>query len=155
LLVHLKVNGVDRSLDVPANEILLHTLRERLSLTGAKEGCSTGDCGACTVIIDGKAVNSCLVLTVEADGSEVLTIEGLAKDGKLHPLQQAFIDEHAVQCGYCIPGVIMTSTAYLMENPSPTKEEIERAIAGNICRCGGYKFMVDAISKVSKLSKGQ
>jgi carbon-monoxide dehydrogenase small subunit len=155
LKITLTVNGERKTLSVRTNQMLLHVLREELGLTGAKEGCGTGDCGACTVVLDGKAVNSCLILAVEADGGQILTVEGLLNEGKLHPLQKAFIDEHAVQCGYCIPGVLMTSLSYLGENPEPTKEEITRAISGNICRCGGYQFIVGAISDASKQLKGR
>jgi carbon-monoxide dehydrogenase small subunit len=150
----LGVNGTKRSVDISPNETLLHVLREKLDLTGSKEGCGTGDCGACTVMVDGKAVNSCLMLAAEADGSEVLTIEGLVKEGKINALQQAFVEEHAVQCGFCIPGVIMVSSAYLSENPAPSKEEIKNAITGNICRCGGYQFMIEAVSKAGKRPPG-
>lgn len=153
--ITLTVNGERKTLNVRTNQTLLHVLREELGLTGAKEGCGTGDCGACTVVLDGRAVNSCLILAVDADGGHILTVEGLFKEGKLHPLQKAFVDEHAVQCGYCIPGVLMTSLAYLGENPEPTKEEVTRAISGNICRCGGYQFMVGAISDASKQLKGR
>lgn len=155
MYISLNVNGRRYSLDVQPNETLLHILREKLGLTGPKEGCSTGDCGACTVLVNGKAVNSCLMLAVEADGAEILTIEGLKRDGELHPLQRAFIEEHAIQCGFCIPGMIMTSLSYLMENPSPTEEEIKEAIMGNICRCGGYPFIVKAVSKASKSLRGK
>ena len=153
--IRLVVNGDNKTLSVDPSQTLLHVLREDLGLTGAKEGCGTGDCGACTVILNGKAVNSCLILAVDADGGQVMTVEGLLKDGKLHPLQKEFIEEHAVQCGYCIPGVLMTSLAYLNENPRPTKEEITKAISGNICRCGGYQFIVKAVSNASKQMKGR
>jgi len=153
LIITLTVNGKAEKVDVKPNETLLHVLREKLGLTGPKEGCGTGDCGACTVIVNGRAVNSCLVLAVEVDGAEILTVEGLKKDEELHPLQKAFIEEHAVQCGYCIPGVLMTALSYLMENPSPTEEEIKKAISGNLCRCGGYPFMVKAIKKASEVMK--
>jgi len=152
--ITLGVNGVKRAVDVSPNETLLHVLREKLGLTGSKEGCGTGDCGACTVMVDGRAVNSCLMLAVEADGSDVVTIEGLLKNGKLDALQQAFVEEHAVQCGFCIPGVIMVSHSYLLENPTPSKEEITKAISGNICRCGGYHFIIEAVSKASKNPSG-
>jgi len=155
LRIRLVVNGDNKTLSVDPSQTLLHVLREDLGLTGAKEGCGTGDCGACTVILNGKAVNSCLILAVDADGGQVMTVEGLLKDGKLHPLQKEFIEEHAVQCGYCIPGVLMTSLAYLNENPRPTKEEITKAISGNICRCGGYQFIVKAVSNASKQMKGR
>ena len=153
MIITLTVNGKAEKVDVKPNETLLHVLREKLGLTGPKEGCGTGDCGACTVIVNGRAVNSCLVLAVEVDGAEILTVEGLKKDEELHPLQKAFIEEHAVQCGYCIPGVLMTALSYLMENPSPTEEEIKKAISGNLCRCGGYPFMVKAIKKASEVMK--
>ncbi len=153
MIITLTVNGKAEKVDVKPNETLLHVLREKLGLTGPKEGCGTGDGGACTVIVNGRAVNSCLVLAVEVDGAEILTVEGLKKDEELHPLQKAFIEEHAVQCGYCIPGVLMTALSYLMENPSPTEEEIKKAISGNLCRCGGYPFMVKAIKKASEVMK--
>jgi len=152
--ITLRVNGAEQAVDVSPNETLLHVLREKLGLTGSKEGCGTGDCGACTVMVDGRAVNSCLMLAVEADGSDVVTIEGLMKNGRLNALQQAFVEEHAVQCGFCIPGVIMVSSSYLLENPTPSKEEITKAISGNICRCGGYQFIIEAVSKASKNPPG-
>ena len=151
--ITLRVNCRKESLDIAANETLLHVLREKLRLTGSKEGCGTGDCGACTVMVDGKAITSCLMLAAEADGSQVLTIEGLMEAGKLNALQQAFVEKHAVQCGYCIPGIIMVSQAFLSEHPKASVQEIKNAISGNLCRCGGYQFMVEAI-KASNLSAG-
>jgi carbon-monoxide dehydrogenase small subunit len=132
---------------------LLELLRERLDLKGTNCGCNKGDCGACTVIMDGRAVNSCLVLAAECDGSHVLTIEGLAHEGKLHPVQDAFIEEGAVQCGFCTPGMIMQTVAFLASNPDPTEEDARRAIEGNICRCTGYERIVVAILTAAKKLK--
>jgi aerobic carbon-monoxide dehydrogenase small subunit len=129
---------------------LLDFLREDLELTGTKRGCDNGECGACTVLLDGKPVNSCLVLAVEADGKNILTIEGLADSAKLHPLQEAFIHHGAVQCGYCSPGMILTAKALLDENPRPTEDEVKKAIAGNLCRCGTYNKVVAAVLSVCK-----
>jgi carbon-monoxide dehydrogenase small subunit len=132
---------------------LLEMLRERLDLRGTNCGCNKGDCGACTVIMDGRAVNSCLVLAAECDGSNVLTIEGLAREGKLHPVQDAFIEEGAVQCGFCTPGMIMQTVAFLASNPDPTEEDARRAIEGNICRCTGYERIIVAILTAAKKLK--
>lgn len=147
--LHLKVNGEKYQVEVEPQEILLDVIRDKLNLTGTKRGCDTGDCGACTIIMDGKAVNSCLVLALEADGKEIVTIEGLAKKGQLHPLQEAFVQHGAVQCGYCIPGMIMSAKALLNENRNPTEEEIRKAIAGNLCRCTGYAKIVQAIQALA------
>jgi len=144
-LINLKINGEPYEVRVKSNITLLDLLRDELGLTGTKRGCETGECGACTVLLEGKPVNSCLVLAVEANGKDVLTIEGLAKDDKLHPLQEAFIKEGAVQCGYCTPGMIISAKALLDENPNPTEEEVKKAIAGNLCRCTGYVKIVKAI----------
>lgn len=150
----IKVNGEAYSFkNVPVNKTLLTLIREDVGLKGTKEGCSEGDCGACTVLLDGKPVNACLVLAVDADGSEVTTVEGLARGGKLHPLQQAFIDEGAVQCGYCTPGMLLSAKGLLDENPSPSQAEIRRGIAGNLCRCTGYVKIVNAIQKASQTMK--
>jgi carbon-monoxide dehydrogenase small subunit len=146
----ITVNGESHSLDVQPNKTLLEFLREDLGLVGAKEACDTGGCGACTVLLDGKPVYSCLVLALDGQGKEVLTIEGLAPDGQLHPLQQAFMDQGAVQCGFCTPGMILTAKALLDENPKPTEAEVRAAIAGNICRCTGYVKIVNAILAVSE-----
>ena len=124
---------------------LLDLLRDKFNLTGTKEGCSIGECGACTVIMDGKAVNSCLVLVGQCGGAEIITIEGLERDGKLHPLQENFMLKGAVQCGFCTPGMILSAYALLNENPNPTEEEIKDALAGNLCRCTGYKQIIDAV----------
>jgi carbon-monoxide dehydrogenase small subunit len=149
--VTITVNGETYVLEqVPVNRTLLQLIREDLGLTGTKEGCGEGDCGACTVLLDGKPVNSCLVLAVEADGREVVTVEGLARGGKLHPLQQAFIDEGAVQCGFCTPGMLMAAKGLLDENPHPTEAEIRQGIAGNLCRCTGYVRIVRAIQKAAE-----
>ena len=143
--IELKINGEVRSVQVEKNWTLLYVLREVLDLTGAKCGCNTGDCGACKVIIDGEAVNSCLVLAPKAVGKEIETIEGLSNGPELHPIQQAFIDAGAVQCGYCTPGMIMSAKALLDKNPVPSEEEIRAAISNNLCRCTGYVKIVDAI----------
>jgi carbon-monoxide dehydrogenase small subunit len=143
--ITLTVNGDAYSVHVEPNRTLLDVLREDLGLTGTNRGCNQGDCGACTVLVDGKAMNACLVLALDADGSSITTIEGLADGGRLHPIQQAFIDEGAVQCGYCTPGMIMTAAALLEENPSPTEEQIREGIEGNLCRCTGYEAIVRAI----------
>ncbi len=146
--VTLTVNGKEHNIKVPSDERLLDTLRDRLHLTGVKEGCSIGECGACTVVLDGKAVNSCMVYTFQIDGSEVLTVEGLEIDGKLDPLQEAFIDHQAVQCGFCTPGMLMSAKALLNEKPDPDREEIKTAIEGNLCRCTGYQQIIEAIESV-------
>jgi aerobic-type carbon monoxide dehydrogenase small subunit (CoxS/CutS family) len=144
--VRFRVNGEAYALSVEPHRTLLEVVREDLRLTGAKEGCGTGDCGACTLIVDGRLVTSCLMLAPEADGCDILTIEGLARDGRLHPLQQAFIDHGAVQCGFCIPGMILAAKALLDRSPRPSEAEIRMAIAGNLCRCTGYTKIVEAIA---------
>lgn len=148
--VTLTVNRKEENLEVDPDERLLDTLREQLRLTGVKEGCSVGECGACTVILDGDAVHSCMVLTAQVDGSEILTVEGLEVDGKLDPLQQSFVDHQAVQCGFCTPGMLMSAKALLNKNPDPDREEIETAIEGNLCRCTGYEQIVAAIESVTE-----
>lgn len=145
--IRLTLNGRQYIKSVNVWRTLIDFLREDMGLTGTKEGCGTGDCGACTVLLDGKPVNSCLVLAAEIDGREVTTIEGLANEHGLHGLQQAFIDEGAVQCGFCSPGMLMTAKGLLGENPHPTEAEIRKAIAGNLCRCTGYNRIVAAIKK--------
>lgn len=147
--LQLRVNGEDYTLTVPVNKTLLQVIREDLGLMGTKEGCAEGECGACTVLLDGKAVTSCIVLAKEANGCEVVTVEGLAENGKLSLLQQAFIDEGAVQCGFCTPGMLLSAQGLLNENPIPTEEEIRKGIEGNICRCTGYTRIVKAIKKAS------
>jgi len=143
--ITLTVNGDPYSVHVEPNRTLLDVLRDDLNLTGTNRGCNQGDCGACTVHVDGKAMNACLVLAVDADGAEITTIEGLATGGRLHPIQQAFVDEGAVQCGYCTPGMIMTAAALLDSHPCPTEEQIREGIEGNLCRCTGYESIVRAI----------
>jgi carbon-monoxide dehydrogenase small subunit len=147
--VFITVNEVRRKETLPYNMTLLEYLRESLGLKGVKEGCGVGDCGACTVLLDGVPVNACLTLAVEADGHRVITIEGLCKDGRLSDLQQAFIDHGAVQCGYCSPGMILTSQGLLEENPNPTELDVRRALAGNLCRCTGYNTIVAAVLDVA------
>jgi len=153
-LIQLTVNGRLVEAAVEPNRTLLQFLREDLELTGSKHGCGLGDCGACTVILDGKPVNSCLVLAVQANGREVLTIEGLAENGKLHPIQQAFVDKGAIQCGFCSPGMILSAKALLDANPRPTEQEIRLAISGNLCRCTGYQKIVEAIGEAAKTIQG-
>ncbi len=141
-------NGKKVSVDVPADMRALDLIRDVMGLTGTKEGCARGECGACTIIVNGKAVNSCLMYAVKLKGKEVFTIEGLSEEsGKLHPLQEAFLEEGAVQCGFCTPGMIMSAKALLDRNPRPNEEEIEEAISGNICRCTGYAKIVKAVTR--------
>ncbi len=147
--VTITVNGEARTVTVPPETTLLKLLREHLNLTGAKLGCDVGDCGACTVIVDGKSVNSCLMLASQVDGSDVLTIEGLATTDQLHPIQTAFEDKGSLQCGFCGPGVIMSAKALLDEDPDPTVERIRDALAGNLCRCTGYSKMIEAVQAVA------
>ncbi len=154
-LITLKDNGDSYELAVDPRRTLLEVLRTQLNLTGTKKGCDNGNCGACTVLIDGKAVASCLTLAVEAQGSEITTIEGLAKGTELHPLQKAFVEHGAVQCGYCTPGMIMSAKGLLDENPNPTEEEIRKAIEGNLCRCTGYQQIVEAIVSVTDRKAGK
>jgi carbon-monoxide dehydrogenase small subunit len=144
-LVQLRVNGEVHDVAVTPNETLVEVLRERLELTGTKVGCGEGACGTCTVLLDGKPVRSCLTLAVEAQGKEIVTIEGLAQGGELHPVQKAFIEHGAIQCGFCSPAMILTSKALLDENPHPTEEEVRRAISGVVCRCTGYAKIVEAV----------
>lgn len=143
------VNGAQERLDVPSNMTLLQMLREKLALTGTKNGCEAGECGACTVLLDGEPVNSCMMLAVESEGREVFTVEGLALEGVLSPLQEAFVEHNAVQCGFCTPGMVMSATALLRRNPDPTEDEIKEALVGNLCRCTGYVRIIDAIRDVA------
>jgi carbon-monoxide dehydrogenase small subunit len=143
--IDLTVNGRRRTVDVAAHHTLLEVLREDVGLTGTKECCLVGECGACTVIVDGRSVDSCLMLAVEADGADVLTVEGLAAEGALSPLQQAFLDKGGVQCGFCIPGQVMSAHALLTHTPHPTREEVEEGLAGNLCRCACYEQIFDAV----------
>jgi carbon-monoxide dehydrogenase small subunit len=148
--VRLNVNGVEHQLEVEPRLLLVHALRDELGLTGTHVGCDTSNCGACTVHLDGKAVKSCTVLAVQADGAEVTTIEGLAPEGELHPLQEAFWNDHGLQCGYCTPGMIMAAAGLLAENPSPTEDEVRHGLEGNLCRCTGYHNIVKAVLDAAK-----
>ncbi|MBN1314319.1 MAG: (2Fe-2S)-binding protein [Anaerolineales bacterium] len=143
--IQVTINKKLEYLVVPGHMTLLQMLRDKLALTGTKNGCEAGECGACTVLLDGEPVNACLVLAVEVDGREVITVEGLAEDGRLSDLQQAFIDHNAVQCGFCTPGMLMSGQALLERNPDPTREDIQEALQGNLCRCTGYVRIIDAI----------
>ena len=153
--LELKVNGELFKVKVETHRTLLEILRETLGLTGTKEMCNKGDCGGCTVIIDGKPVLSCLTLAIEAQGKEIVTIEGLAKGYELHPIQQAFVDHGAIQCGYCSPGFIMSAKALLDTNPNPTEDEIKEGISNNICRCTGYVQIVEAIQAAAEIMGGK
>ncbi len=152
--VNFFVNDEPVELYVDANKTMLRVLREELALTGTKEGCGAGECGACTVIVDGKPMNACLVLAPELDGKHITTVEGLARDGELSALQRSFVDMAALQCGFCTPGFLMSSTALLNENPHPSREEIIDAISGNLCRCTGYARIVEAIQRVADAGEG-
>lgn len=148
--ITLTVNGTPYTLPVQSHHTLLQVLREQLGITSPKNGCGVGECGACTVIMNGAPVNSCMVLAPEADGAEIMTAEGLGEGDAPHPLQQAFIDHNAVQCGYCTPGMLMSSKALLDRNPHPTEEEIRYALVGNLCRCTGYVRIVEAVKDVAE-----
>jgi carbon-monoxide dehydrogenase small subunit len=147
--ISISVNGKVRKGDVEARMLLVHFLREQLHLTGAHVGCDTSQCGACTVMLDGRSAKSCTVLAVQADGSEVTTIEGLATDGQLHPLQEAFWAEHGLQCGFCTPGMILSAVDLLKNNPHPTEQQVREGISGNFCRCTGYQHIVNAIQRAA------
>ena len=147
MIVRLTVNGARQALEVDGPESLLHALRERLGLPGAKNACEQGECGSCTVLLDGEPVCSCLVMAADADGADVITVEGLAgPDGSLHPVQQALLDQGAVQCGFCTPGVVVSAAHLLAANPHPTADEVREALAGNLCRCTGYGAIVRALA---------
>lgn len=150
--VKLKVNGETYEIMIAPYRTLLDVLREELHLTGSKKGCDVGDCGACTVLLDGKPVNACLVVAATAEGCEITTIEGLAKDGNLHPLQQAFVTQGAVQCGFCTPGILMSLKALFDQNSSPNMDEVKKAMAGNLCRCTGYAKIFKAVESVVQSS---
>jgi carbon-monoxide dehydrogenase small subunit len=152
-LIILKVNGEPHEVAVEPRTILLDVLREELGLTGAKRACDFGNCGTCTVLMDGKPVLSCLTLAMDAQGKDIITVEGLAKDGRLHPLQRAFIDHGAIQCGFCTPGMLLSAKALLDETSKPTEEEVRQAISGNLCRCTGYHKIVEAILDVAQGNK--
>jgi len=148
--IQVTVNGSLECVEVPSHWTLLQMLRDRLALTGTKNGCSAGECGACTVLMDGEPINSCMLLAVEADGAEIVTVEGLARDGQLDPLQTAFIEQGAVQCGFCTPGVLMAARALLDRNPHPSEEQVREALVGNLCRCTGYTRIVSAILQAAR-----
>ena len=148
--ITLKVNGSDELVEVPSNMTLMTMLREKLALTGTKNGCSAGECGACTVLMNGEPVNSCMVLAVECDGADVLTVEGLAKNGVFDPIQDAIIDQGGVQCGFCTPGILMSAKALLNRNPQPSEADIREALVGNLCRCTGYLRIFDAVQEAAQ-----
>lgn len=150
VLMEIKVNGQNYEVAVKPNTTLTKLLRDELNLTGTNQGCETGDCGACTVLINGEAINACLVLALDAAGTRVVTIEGLGRGGKLDPVQKSFVEHGAIQCGFCSPGMIMAAKDYLNKNPKPTEEEAREAISGNLCRCTGYVKIVEAIMEVHK-----
>ena len=153
--VHLKVNGAEHELEVEPRLLLVHALRDQLGLTGTHVGCDTSNCGACTVHLDGQSVKSCTVLAVQADGAEVTTIEGIGSEGDLHPVQEAFWNNHGLQCGYCTPGMIMAAAALLEENPKPTEHEIRRGLEGNLCRCTGYHNIIKSVLDASGQPTGE
>jgi carbon-monoxide dehydrogenase small subunit len=150
MTITIMVNGTPRTLDVEVHRTLLEALRDQLHLSGTKECCAEGECGACTVLLNGRAVNACLVLAVECDGETVVTIEGIGTGGHLDPVQQAFVDTGAVQCGFCIPGMIVAARYLLSTNPQPSEDEIKEGLAGNLCRCGGYSRIIKAVSAVAR-----
>lgn len=152
-LISIKINNRKETLEIEPDKTLLKMIREDLYLTGTKEGCGEGECGACTVIVDGKAINSCLMLAAEADNTEIWTVEGLSRNGELSDLQKMFVEHHAFQCGFCTPGILMSAKALLDRNANPTDKEIKEAIAGNLCRCTGYQQIINAIKAASTLTK--
>ncbi len=152
--VHLKVNGTDHELDIPARRLLVDCIRYDIGLTGTKEGCSVGVCGSCAVLVDGEMFASCITLAVAVDGSEITTIEGIAENGKLHPVQQAFIDNGGFQCGICTPGQVIAAKSLLDENPNPTEDEIKQWMMGNLCRCTGYYGILNSIAAAAKEMSG-
>ncbi|NQU05746.1 MAG: (2Fe-2S)-binding protein [Calditrichaeota bacterium] len=152
-IINLKVNGIDYEIAVEPRRLLVEVLRYDLGLTGTRIGCSIGDCGACTVLIDGMPSFSCLVLAVEAEGHDIQTIEGVADGNKLHPVQEAFVEVGAIQCGFCTPGMVMSTLALLNNNPYPTEDEIRRALSGNLCRCTGYQKIIEAVQDAARRMK--
>ncbi|MBL7176669.1 MAG: (2Fe-2S)-binding protein [Desulfobacteraceae bacterium] len=151
----LRVNGYQYDVQIKPNQILLDVLREELGLVGTKKGCDKGECGACTVIVNGEAVLSCLILAIQAQGKDILTIEGLAQNGELDPVQDAFVKYGAIQCGFCTPGMIMTTRAFLNKSPHPSEDEIKRELSGNLCRCTGYVKAIEAVKNVASRGEGQ
>ena len=154
-VVNLTINGGLEQVRVPSNMTLMRMLREGLALTGTKNGCSAGECGACTVLLNGEPVNSCMVLAAECDGAEVITVEGLAVDGQLSPVQAAMVQAGAVQCGFCTPGVLITARALLDRNPDPSEDEISEALVGNLCRCTGYLRIIESIQQAARLKAAE
>ena len=148
--IRVTINGEKKQLDIPAGITALEMIRDRLELKGTKEGCGIGECGACTIVVDGHAVNACLMLAAQLDGREILTVEGLAQNGDLHPIQEAFAEKHAVQCGFCTPGLLMSTSALLAERPRPNRSEIVKAISGNLCRCTGYHSILEAVKAAAE-----
>jgi aerobic carbon-monoxide dehydrogenase small subunit len=153
--IHFTLNGTQVAREVPNHRLLLDLLRDEIGATGTKEGCGTGDCGACTVLLDGKPVNSCLVLSGELDGANIVTIEGLKIGPELHPIQKAFLQDGGAQCGYCTPGMLMMSKALLDENPNPTEEDIRFALSGNLCRCTGYAKIIQAVQDAATMFRAK
>jgi aerobic carbon-monoxide dehydrogenase small subunit len=154
MLVKVAINGEKHEAEVEPRLLLVHLIRENLRLTGTHIGCDTSHCGACTILLDGRPIKSCTMFAVQAHGREITTVEGLEQDGKLHPLQEGFMAEHGLQCGYCTPGMLMTSAAFLKKNPKPTEDEIRRSISGNLCRCTGYVNIVKAIQHAAAKLQG-
>ncbi len=153
--ISLKLNGESQTREVESRLLLVHFIREELNLTGTHIGCDTTSCGACTVLMNGRPVKSCTVFAVQTDGAEIATVEGLAQNGNLHPIQEGFMEKHGLQCGYCTPGMMMTSVALLKDNPTPTEEEIRWGISGNLCRCTGYVNIVKAVQYAASKMKGE
>ena len=151
--ITVKINGGLEQVEVPSNMTLLSMLRERLAMTGTKNGCAAGECGACTILMNGEPVNSCMVLAVEADGAELVTVEGLAKEGELDVIQKTIINKGGVQCGFCTPGILISAKALLSRNPDPTEAEIREALVGNLCRCTGYVRIIEAVQAAAELQK--
>jgi carbon-monoxide dehydrogenase small subunit len=152
--IEFRLNGERRSLDVEPNDILLDVLRETLGVKSPKAGCERGDCGACTVLMDGRSVRSCLILAIEADGHDILTVEGLGAEG-MTPVQKAFVEHNAFQCGYCAPGIVLAATELLARNPDPSRDEIREAVAGNLCRCTGYEGIIKAVAAACRKAGGR
>ncbi len=153
--IQFTLNGEKVRVEVSARETALYVIRERLSLKGTKEGCGIGECGACTILVDGKSVNACLMAAPQLDGRTVMTVEGLGRADALHPLQQAFLDHHGVQCGFCTPGLLMSAQELIMNTPDPSREQVAEAISGNLCRCTGYQQIVDAVQAGGKNARGE